>query len=140
MGELQAAGGVAHGVDPLVGGAQPLVDGHAAPVVVDARLFEVEPVDIHLTAHRDEEVGAGEAAPVLGLDGDAPSLARHGGDLGALDDLDALGAQLPQHQSGGLGSSLPSALAPSSTVTFEPRRRCACAISMPMGPPPMMIR
>jgi hypothetical protein len=33
----------------------------------------------------------------------APSLPGHGGDLGAFDDLDALGAELPQHQRGGLG-------------------------------------
>ena len=26
------------------------------------------------------------------------------------------------------------------TVTSDPRRRCACAISMPIGPPPMTTR
>ena len=38
------------------------------------------------------------------------------------------------------GSSLPSAFAPSITVTAQPSRRCACAISIPMGPPPMTMR
>ena len=33
-----------------------------------------------------------------------------------------------------------SAFWPSITVTFDPRRICACAISMPMGPPPTIRR
>ncbi len=38
------------------------------------------------------------------------------------------------------GSSRPNTRRPSSTVTFAPSRRWACAISMPMGPPPTTIR
>jgi integrase len=38
------------------------------------------------------------------------------------------------------GSSRPSARSASITVTALPSRRCACAISIPIGPPPSTIR
>ena len=38
------------------------------------------------------------------------------------------------------GSSCPNARAASMTVTSHPKRRCACAISIPICPPPMIKR
>jgi hypothetical protein len=102
MGELQPAGGIAHGIDPLVGGAQRGIDLDAAPVIIDARLFEVELVDIHLTAHGDQQVGAGEAAPVLGFDGDRAVAARHGGALAPSTISIPSARSFLQHHRGGL--------------------------------------
>ena len=49
--------------------------------------------------------------------------------------VEALGKQAANS-----GSSLGISGPASSTVTRAPSRRCACAISMPIGPPPMMMR
>ena len=79
-------------------------------------------------------------SPFGRVHGDVFALAADLARLRVLDDLDAFGLEVFQHDGSHFGSSLPNAFAPSITVTLHPSRTCACAISMPMGPPPMTIR
>ena len=60
--------------------------------------------------------------------------------LRLLQDPHTLAAQNGERMGGDLGVDPPRARPASTTVTSEPRRRKACAISMPTGPPPRIRR
>ena len=97
MGELQAAGNVADGVDAPVGGAQLGADLDALAVVGDVGLFEVEPGDVRRPPGRHQQMRAVDLGrPVRARDVHAHAgLAAffHALDLGLLEDGDAFGAK-----------------------------------------------
>ena len=142
MGELRAAGGVADGKDAAVGRAQPRVDDDA----VRGRRRSRRRRD---RARRDS--AAGRRRPADAIRRSRSPLASDDGDpvAGALDrrrPRPRAAARCPRRASRAAssatssGSSRGSSGPASITVTAAPSRRCACASSMPIGPPPITIR
>ena len=71
---------------------------------------------------------------------DAAIGAVDGSHTGVLMQHHAFAAQAIEDDAGNSGSSFDSARSASTTVTAEPSRRKACAISIPIGPAPMTTR
>ena len=103
MGELQAAGHVADGVDPAVGDrAQILADGDAAAAELDPGRLQADSLDIGPAPGGDQQVAARQGLSALQRHLDGAGAAGDGGDLGAIADLDALGAQPLEGDGGNL--------------------------------------
>ncbi len=104
MGELQAAGDVADGVDPAIAGAQAPVDLDALSAVGNTRLFQIQTVDGGCPAGCHEQMRSFQRAlDALGrFDADAHTCPRlfNAGDLRVLQDRYPFGAQGIDHDRG----------------------------------------
>ena len=128
--------------DPAVGDrAQRQVGRDAGARGLDARRLEPQPIEPRRPADRQQQMRAGDARAAFQQHRDARAVAFHGGDArrprAAPRPRPASVARSGATHS---GSSRPAMVAPSTTVTRQPSRACACAISSPIGPPPMMTR
>ncbi len=101
MGELQAARHVTDRVDPPVRDrAQALVDLDPLPVVFDPGRVQPHILDIRLAPDRHEQVRAFDGGAIRQCRRDRARLAGELGDLCALANIHALGAQLIEHDGG----------------------------------------
>ena len=141
VGELRPAGHVADREDAAVGGAETGVGLDALGRELDAGGFEAEAVDIGLAAGGDQQVRAFD-----------PGRRRRARRRCRCRGARRWRSRRPRadrrlRRSGGRGPRRRGRDRPWAgwlpfcrTVTSAPRRRWACAISMPMGPPPITIR
>jgi hypothetical protein len=117
--------------------AQARIYGDPAVVGFDANGLQAEPIDARTPAGRDQQPVATQFPAVVEFQGVVLALAPRGGRVHAEGKLDAVPAQgLGECPPRGWGSRGSNCAVPSTRTTSPPRRRTACAISTPTGPPP----
>ena len=109
---------------------------------VDADRLQADPVDTRAPAGGDEQPVAAQLAAVVEREDVVLAVSPRRGRVHAEHELDALAAQdlaerLAQRRRLAWRAR---ARRPSTSATSPPRRRTACAISTPTGPPPRMSR
>ena len=141
MGELRPARDIADGKGAAVGRAQPRVDGDPLRAGGDPGGGEIERLELGRRPAATSRCEPGDPLAVGELHRDARrrrARRERSRPAGAARCLRRRAARRGGSTSS--GSSRGSSGPRSSTVTRAPSRRCACAISMPIGPPPITIR
>ncbi len=141
--ELVVADDITRSEHALVRGAEPRVHRDALGRSRDAGPVEPKLFDIDLTAGRDQEMRPLDCASrpcVDENDGDTVSGLFDPRDGRCFNRRDPFFRNLPRTTSTAAGSSFASICAASMSVTAAPRRRCAWAISQPIGPAPITMR
>ncbi len=140
VGELRAARDVADGKGAAVGRAQPRVDGDPVRADRDPGGAETEGFELGRRPAATSRCEPRIRSPVASFTA-RPDPSRATESIVTRDR-----STIPSHARRSTrrltssGSSRGKSGPRSSTVTCAPRRRCACAISMPIAPPPMTIR
>ena len=113
------------------------IDREAVRVGLNTNSLEADAVDARTPSGRHEEVVAALLAAIVELQDVVIGITACPDDAASQHELDTVSP----HRLGGAspsaaGSRAMSRGAPSTTMTSPPRRRTACAISTPTGPPP----
>ena len=137
VGQLPDAGDVADRPQALAR-AQARVDRDPVAVGLDADRLQADVVDARAPAGGDEQAVAAQLAAVVELEDVVLALAPRGGRVHAEGELDCRRGEGPRRapRPAAPARAASTCSPPSTSATSPPRRRTACAISTPTGPPP----
>ena len=141
VGKRPDAGDVADRPQALAG-AQVRVDRDAVGVGLDADGLQADPVHPRAPAGGDEQPVAAQLAPVARAPGRSPRrrAARRSRSRRGRSSMPSRAQDLAERLASGAGSRGSRCSERSMSTTSPPRRRTACAISTPTGPPPSTSR